>query len=279
MNKKNSLPLHILPDTQFLAADEQIAFGEHFINHRIDFYAIIWFTQDQDIHFIDFEPFPIKKNVVFLLAKNQVHSIPSEVLPNARIIVFSNDFFHSLGEAQLKQLFLPFENEGISIPAEMLTYLDNLFSVILAEFHGDAEISLLSKYTSAFLLILIRLAKHRSLMRSNSDARVIKILHLVELHFREHQPVSFYADQIGLTPKRINEILKQITAVSISQLCHQLLLVESKRALYTGVLSVKEIAYQLGFSDQSYFSRFFRKHSGITPEQFRKQFSATPEGS
>jgi len=57
-------------------------------------------------------------------------------------------FFHSLGEAQLKQLFLPFENEGISIPAEMLTYLDNLFSVILAEFHGDAEISLLSKYTS-----------------------------------------------------------------------------------------------------------------------------------
>ncbi|MDO7744518.1 MAG: AraC family transcriptional regulator [Pedobacter sp.] len=73
--------------------------------------------------------------------------------------------------------------------------------------------------------------------------------------------------------------MKQITAVSISQLCHQLLLVESKRALYTGVLSVKEIAYQLGFSDQSYFSRFFRKHSGITPEQFRKQFSAIPEGS
>ena len=82
------------------------------------------------------------------LAKNQVHSIPSQVLPNARIIVFSNDFFHSIEESQLKQLFLPFENEGISVPAEMLTYLENLFSVILAEFHGDAEISLLSKYTS-----------------------------------------------------------------------------------------------------------------------------------
>ena len=272
MNKKNSLPLHILPETQFLAVDEQIAFGEHFINHRIDFYAIIWFTQDQDIHYIDFEPFPIKKNVVYLLAKNQVHSIPSQVLPNARIIVFSDDFFHALEEAQLKQLFLPFENEGISIPAEMIPYLENLFSLIIAEFQGDAEISLLIKYTSAFLLVLRRFAKQRSPMIYSNDTRIMKLLSLIEQHFREHQPVSFYADQIGLTPKRTNEILKEILAVSVNQLCQQLLLLESKRALYMGTLSVKEIAYQLGFSDQSYFSRFFRKHSGTTPEQFRKNF-------
>lgn len=277
MNKKNHLPLHILPETQFLAVDEQISFGEHFINHRIDFYAIIWFTQDQDIHFIDFEPYPIKKNVVFLLAKNQVHSIPSQVLPHARIIVFSNDFFHSLEEAQLKQLFLPFENEGISIPGGMVPYLENLFSLLIAEFQGDAEMSLLIKYTSAFLLVLRRFAKQRSPIIYNNDTRIIKILHLIEQHFREHQPVSFYADQIGLTPKRINEILKDIVNVSVSQLCHQLLLVESKRALYTGVLSIKEIAYQLGFSDQSYFSRFFRKHTSSTPEQFRKQFSTTAD--
>lgn len=272
MIKKSALPVHFLPGTQFAAADEKIAFGEHFINHRINFYAVVWFTQNQDLHYIDFEPYPIRKNLVYLLAKNQVHSIPSQALPGARVIVFSGDFFHSIEETQIKQLFLPFNNEGIAIPAEMLQYLVNIFSVILAESRGAADITLLLKYTSAFLLVLRRLIKPQALGIYNNDTRVIKVLQLIEQHFKEHQPVSFYADQIGLTPKRTNEILKEILGVSISQLCNQLLLLESKRALYNGILSVKEIAYQLGFSDQSYFSRFFRKHAGSTPEQFRGQF-------
>jgi len=276
MKDKNALPIHILPDTQFLAADEQIAFGEHFINHRINFYAIIWFTEDQDVHFIDFEPFPIRKNKVYLLARNQVHAIPSELLPAAKIIVFSSDFFHALDETQLKQLFLPFENEGINIPSEHFGYVEKLFSLILLEFNGDADINLLIKYTSIFLSLLRRFLKQHSQRIYNGDIRITKLLQLIERHFKEHKPVSFYADQIGLTSKRVNEILKEVVNANISQLCQQLLLLESKRALYTGVHSVKEIAFDLGFSDQSYFSRFFRKHTGSSPENFRKSFSPNP---
>lgn len=272
MSKKNLLPVHFLPDTQFLAADEKIAFGEHFVNHRINFYAVIWFTQNQDVHYIDFDPYPIRKNVVYLLAKNQVHSIPSQALPNARVIVFSAEFFHAIEETPIKQLFLPFSNEGITIPPDRIPYLENLFSLILAEFQGAADLNVLLKYTTAFMLVLRRFIKQRSPIIYSSDARMVRLLQLIEQHFKEHQPVSFYAGKIGLTPKRINEILKEIVGLSISQLCNQLLLLESKRALYNGVLSVKEIAYQLGFSDQSYFARFFRKHAATTPEQFRSQF-------
>ena len=272
MENKN-LPLHILPDIQFLAADEQLTFGEHFTDHRINFYAIVWFRQDHDKHYIDFEPFAIKKNDVFLLAKNQVHAIPTTKLPMAKVIVFSADFFHAIEETYLKQLFLPFDNQGIAIPSDMLPIMEGLFSLILAEHGTKAELSLLLKYTSSFLLLLHRFALHRSPTRYKHDVRTVAILQLINEHFKEQKPVSFYAAHFGITPKRANEILKDVFGLSISALCQQLLLLESKRALYNGIYSIKEIAYHLGFSDQSYFSRFFKKHVGLSPEKFRSQFA------
>lgn len=273
MENKDLLPLHILPDIQFLAAAEQLTFGEHFASHRINFYAIIWFMEDHDAHYIDFEPFHIKRNQIFLLAKNQVHAIPTTVLPKAKVMVFASDFFHAIEETYLKQLFLPFDNYGIEIPEDGLPVMEGLFSLILAEYQDKAELSLLLKYTSSFLLLLHRFASHRSPNLYKRDARIIALLELIEKHFKEQKPVSFYATHFGLSSKRANEILKDVFGLSISGLCQQLLILESKRALYNGVHSVKEIAYHLGFSDQSYFSRFFKKHTGLSPEKFRSQFA------
>lgn len=271
MDITQPIPLHVLPQVDFFAAEQGTAFGEFATNHRINFFAIIWFKQNEDIHFIDFEPYPIQKDMVYLLAKNQIHAIPSKRLPLANVIVFSLDFFLSIEEAQLKQLFLPFENEGIVIPENMVTHLEKLFSLILLESRDNADQHLLLKYTSAFLVYLYRFAKHRLPSLAKSDKRMIKLLNLINKHFKTHQPVSFYANAIGITAKRINEILREIAGVTVSQLTYQLLLVEAKRELFSGKKSIKEIAYELGFADQSYFSRFFKKHTGTTPEQFRKK--------
>lgn len=273
MENKDLLPLHMLPDIQFLAADEKLTFGEHFTNHRINFYAMVWFMEDHDVHYIDFEPFSIKRNQVFLLAKNQVHAIPTLEVPAAKVMVFSSDFFHAIEETYLKQLFLPFDNQGITIPKDNLPVMEALFSLILTEYRDKAELPLLLKYTSSFLLLLHRFAAHRSPHLYQRDARIVALLQLIEKHFREQKPVAFYATHFGLTAKRANEILKEAFGFSISGLTQQLLILEGRRALYNGTHSVKEIAYQLGFSDQSYFSRFFRKHTGLSPEKFRSQFA------
>lgn len=268
MKTKSALPTHFLTQTNFAASDSSLVFGEHYIEHRINFYAIIWFTQDQDIHFIDFEAYPIKKNTVYLLGKNQIHAIPSQQLPTAKVLVFSSDFFEEIEEIWLRQLFLPFDNHGIAIPDHMVANMENLFSLILSECAENQEQRLVVKYTSALLLLLHRFAKFNQ-PKYNIDQRMVKLLHLIEKHFKEQKPVSFYAEEVGLSAKRINEILKRTANANISQLCHQLLLVESKRALYHNILSIKEIAYDLGFTDQSYFARFFKKQTGTTPERFR----------
>jgi AraC-like DNA-binding protein len=264
-----NLPLHHLPAIQFLAADQSTAFGEHVPDHRIDFYAIIWFREDGETHYIDFEAHPVLKNVVYLIGKNQVHSIPAVALPKAKMIVFSAGFFDQIQEPFLRQLFSPFQNQGIPVPETLVATLTQLFDLILQESNHEADTAMLNKYTTAFLTHLYRLSKHIHSSAVNEDFRMIRLCQLVEIHYKEQRAAAFYAGIIGLTAKRINEILREKSGTTISGLINQLLLLEAKRELFHRRFSVKEIAYNLGFSDQSYFARFFRKHTGMTPEQFK----------
>lgn len=271
MMKHKQIPLHILPEIDFLASEKRIAFGEHAINHRINFYAIIWFTADGGTHYIDFEPYPVRKNLVYLLARNQIHSIPTNILPDARVIVFSSDFHLSIEEKELKLLFLPINKQAIEIPDELEHHLNNLFSLIVLEYSTLADNRLLHKYTSAFLTQLYRLARHQLPVLLSKDLRLIRLIELIEEHYTEQQPAAFYARQIGLTNKRANEIMKRYAATTIGELNYKLLLTEGKKELLKGEKSIKEIAYYLGFNDQSYFSRFFRKRTGLTPQAFQQE--------
>lgn len=273
MKASQEIPIHILPDVNFLASEKQVAFGEHTQPHRLNFYAIVWFKEDGGNHFIDFVSHPIKKNMIYLLAKNQIHSVPTHALPDSQIIAFSHDFFVSIEDHQLRELFLPFENRGIEIPDQMVDYLKTLFGLILSEYNSYNNYKLLTQYTSAFLFNLNRLANYRLPAVVGSDLRMVKVLQLIHEHFRTYKQASFYAKEIGLTPKRINEILREKAGTSITGLINQLLLLEAKRAIFLGFKTIKEIAYELGFRDQSYFARFFRKHTGLSPEQFREQGS------
>ncbi|RFZ90958.1 helix-turn-helix domain-containing protein [Mucilaginibacter conchicola] len=262
-------PLHQLPPVQFLASDKSPAFGEHATEHRINFYAIVWFQEDGGTHYLDFEAYPIRKDTVFLIGKNQVHSIPSAVLPRSKTIVFSREFFEQIEEPFLRQLFSPFHNQGIALPADKMELMNSLFSLIMQESNHLSDTSLLLKYTTAFLTHLFRFSKADASSAEIDDTRMLKLFQLIEENYKENRSALFYASQIGLTPKRVNEILRQRAGTTMNKLIEQLLLIEAKRGLMHHRSSVKEIAYDLGYSDPSYFARFFKKHTGLTPEQFK----------
>jgi AraC family transcriptional activator of pobA len=270
MKKPGDYPVHVLPEGSFIASDNSAAFGTHAPNHRIDFYAIVWFSETRGLHLIDFDPFPVKKNLVYLIGRNQVHSIPVGRLPLARTVVFSAALFERIEESFLRQLFLPFSNSGIGIPAAMLQPLVKLFDLILLEYHGAADEGLLLKYLGAFLTQLYRFSGRRDSVCGGIDQRIVRLFQLLQSNYKVEKSAQYYAQQIGLTPKRINELLREQVGSTISQLIYRLLVIEAKRELFHQELSVKEIAYELGFSEQSYFVRFFRKHTGQTPEAFRK---------
>lgn len=105
---------------------------------------------------------------------------------------------------------------------------------------------------------------------SNEDKNLIRNLKLmIEEHFRSKQNVSFYADELNIRTRRLNDIVKLNTGQSVHNILEERLLTESKILLTTSPLTVKEISYNLGFQDPSYFNRFFKRKTKITPLHFR----------
>jgi len=94
---------------------------------------------------------------------------------------------------------------------------------------------------------------------------------LVAAHFREHRPVEFYAQKLGMTVTQLGRICREEISSSPLALINEHLVREAQRDLVYSTLSVKQIAHGLGFTDIAYFSRYFRKQTGVTPTQFQAE--------
>jgi len=95
-------------------------------------------------------------------------------------------------------------------------------------------------------------------------------LELMEIHFLEKTNTSFYADKIGISSKRLNQILKEKLNLRAKQIIQQRQITEAKRRLVRSEITIKELAFILGFDSMSSFSRFFKKHIGVSPSVFRQ---------
>ncbi|QND54615.1 helix-turn-helix domain-containing protein (plasmid) [Phyllobacterium sp. 628] len=108
--------------------------------------------------------------------------------------------------------------------------------------------------------------------RAGSRLKLLQTL--VHRHFREHHPAEFYAGHLGLSATHLNRIVKAATGQSTNGLIAGRLIDQAKRDLVFTSASVKQVAYDLGFADPAYFTRFFTKETGRTPRQYRSEQSA-----
>jgi AraC family transcriptional regulator, transcriptional activator of pobA len=102
-----------------------------------------------------------------------------------------------------------------------------------------------------------------------TDVTVVALRKLIEEHFQTERQLAFYADKLAMTVDRLNDHVKRATGVTAGHLIRQRVLTEAKRQLVFTNQPINEIAYELAFSDPSHFARFFRKHTGTAPHEFR----------
>jgi len=94
---------------------------------------------------------------------------------------------------------------------------------------------------------------------------------LVETHYRKHWPVKRYARQLALSESSLNRICRNMTGGTAFDIVQQRLALEARRRLVYVLGSVAGVAAELGFKDAAYFCRFFRRHAGVSPTEFRRQ--------
>lgn len=96
-----------------------------------------------------------------------------------------------------------------------------------------------------------------------------KFRKLLTAHYRQHHDIGFYADELNISTTYLSRIVKQTTGNTVRFLISELLCADARRMLVCTDLDIKEIASQLGFSDQSVFGKFFVKKTGLSPLKFR----------
>ncbi len=122
-------------------------------------------------------------------------------------------------------------------------------------------------------VVLLQMVKQHKAGFTNTELtqkRVYVFLSLMELHYKTAHDTEFYAKRMGLSSKRLNQILKKQLQKTAKQLIQQRQLTEIKRLLQENHLSIKEIAYQLHFHSVSNFTRFFKRHTGQTPTLYKQ---------
>jgi AraC family transcriptional activator of pobA len=131
---------------------------------------------------------------------------------------------------------------------------------------------LLGAYLKIIFVLLGRVAGHVQTPEQQFDAKITiyeQFLKLLEEHYTQHWSISRYAERLGMTESRLNRLCQRYTGQNALQIMHGRLVTEAKRKLMYANLSVNEVAYELGFKDPAYFSRFFNKSCGEPPSQFK----------
>jgi AraC family transcriptional activator of pobA len=194
------------------------------------------------------------------------------------VVSFTEDVTHALGDhsgealARLRSLA---EQPVVPLGEPEVSRLDRL----CGELHEERFLAreghryAMRGYLALIAIEVVRLAASRArsgtVTLTPADPSVETLRGLVEEHFRRERLLSFYADKLAMTPDRLNDHVKRATGVTAGHLIRQRVLTEAKRQLVFTGAPIHEIAYDLAFSDPSHFTRFFRKQTGTTPQEFR----------
>lgn len=104
---------------------------------------------------------------------------------------------------------------------------------------------------------------------NRKDQLFKKFIHLVHTHCTNQRDVAFYAEQLCISTRYLSAITKQMGEITAKEIIDEFLILEIKVALQSTNLSLKEIADRYNFPDQSFFGRYFKKHTGMAPKEYR----------
>lgn len=143
--------------------------------------------------------------------------------------------------------------------------------------HFSPRASLLEACLDVFLTLAAdRTASSDDPGEISARDRTARLNALIGAHYREHQPATFYAARLGLSVTHLNRVARSGTGRSLNELITDRLMAEARRNLVFSLLSVQQIAYELGYSDPAYFTRAFLRATGETPGAFRKRERGQP---
>ncbi|MBD0823917.1 helix-turn-helix domain-containing protein [Aestuariibaculum marinum] len=273
-----------LNDVYINSFSNHIQLNKNLINkpHSHNFYLCVLFTEGSGTHEIDFNSYRINPGKVFFLKPGQTHFWKFETPPEGFIFFHSKEFYE-LKFLEHKLHAFPFyysyQNPPVlELPPEKLQELSMKFQEVYNEYLQNnllRELKLVNSLNNIYIeltrvyTIDINVEKLNS---SNYSNTLETLENLINTHVYKEKLPKFYADKLNITTKHLNRIVKKTINKTTGQLISERIILEAKRLIVHSHESLGAIAHTLEFSDYSYFSKFFKSKTGMTPLDFRKKY-------
>jgi AraC family transcriptional activator of pobA len=249
--------------------------------HRHTYYEILFIEEGQGFHEIDFHSYAVQGSGLHFLTPGQVHLLTFSTSFQGYIVAFSEDFytFYNPVHQPLSQLpfFQPAKRQPIITLSENEKHYFHNILENMAEDHLSSETdqSLIGSYLGLLLqkcaLLSQKSAESNEFASTGAPELIGRFQELVEKNFLVMHGVQQYAQTLSVSPDYLSKVIKKHLGTSAQEYILDKLLLEAKRLLVFTNLTSKEVAYHVHMDDPSYFSRIFKKKTGLTPNEYRDQ--------
>lgn len=245
--------------------------------HRHNYFEIFLFEKGGGHHLIDFNSTEILDKTIHFVSPEQVHHVKRALNSKGYIILFNREFFYLNAQNKTKLYDFPFfhvngasDNLTLNTNDHDFSYLLGFVKQMFNEYSGAKNFhqEVIQSYLNIFVFSCKRFYED-SYDAFKSDSQYNDFRVLLENNFKANHEVIFYADKLNITSKKLTQIIKANSGKTAIELIHQRLILEAKQLLKHSESPVKEICFSLNFNDPSYFNKFFKKFTGLTPKEYR----------
>lgn len=253
-------------------------FGEHF---RSDHFSVMLVTHGSVDVSVNLRPLTIKQGGLVVVAPNAIKQlVRASQDAQGMVVHFTMQFINQAGLPKRSHDLLNYfssqykPNWELEV-ADSAVIERNMRELIIRCQQSDRPFGKeqLNHIFLAFLYEIAALGQRYSPpligQLTRKEDLVIRFANLVSNHFREQRTVRFYADALNVTPKYLTETVKEINGRSAGEIIDDFVILESKLLLEKPENTIAQVADLLNFSDQSFFGKYFKRVTGISPKEFR----------
>lgn len=238
------------------------------------YFEIVYLSAGSGDHWIDDKRYPVKAPVLFFINAKQVHNWDLSGQPAGHVLIIKHDFLKYSEDERLQQLLQHLWPVNCTYLHPTSTEeIEALFALLERQpKSGNDHHKIMTEGLLKALISKILILVHSSGDPVNKGAHLYAhYMELLNQQSKIRRNVSFYAQQLGTSSQNLNAACRKAVNQAAGALIVTHILGEAKRLLLYTDNTVSEIAYQLEFTDPSYFVKYFKKHLNVTPEAYRKQ--------
>lgn len=234
------------------------------------YFEIIYLTKGSGLHTIDTTEFKIKTPILFTIRKEQVHFWDIKTEPEGFVIIIKKSFIENCLDKEIKRIISDLSAHQCLFPKD--TVADDIFNLLLKEFNEKETLKhpIIDGLLKALLGKLLESAKPTA-NNTTKNSTFKQFIDLLNQEKKLTNSVNYYAQLLNTSSQNLNTICRKHAGQSATEVISLHIINEAKRFLLYTDFSVNEITHKLDFKDNSHFTKYFKRHVNLTPNQFRKE--------